>query len=384
MIFRENFIIIGSTGRNTGKTEFACRLIQRYSAQQECYAVKVTSINRVEGKCPRGGDGCGVCSSLKDDFEILEEKTAGKVKDTQRLLASGAKRVFWLKVFTDSLQKGLDALLQYIPDHVPVVVESNRLRNVLEPGLFIVIKNLNDKNVKASCAGVIHLASKIIEFDNMNWNFPPDRIIIKNNAWLIREFATAIVLAGGKSSRMGGMDKSLLPIHGKPMIAQIISQLENHFDEIIVGANDREKYKFLQLPVIPDIAPDKGPLMGILSCLKASSNDVNFITACDIPVMNLKLVHNMIRLSIDYDIVMPVSGESHYEPLYAVYKKNVIPTAEAILKNNGRKIIELFNYSKVRFVDFENSNWYENLNRKDDYMNFIKAKDTTQCYRDLP
>ena len=56
---------------------------------------------------------------------------------------------------------------------------------------------------------------------------------------------TAIVLAGGKNTRMGGLDKSMLPLRGVPMIRHIVNQLESHFGEILIGADDSEKYGFL-------------------------------------------------------------------------------------------------------------------------------------------
>lgn len=380
MLTQPNFIIIGSTGRNTGKTEFASRLINKWSANQEVYGLKVTTINKKEGKCPRGGDGCGVCSSLTGDYEIIEETNVDGTKDTSRMLISGAKKVFWLKVSSTALQIGIEALLKIIPEKVAVVCESNGVRNVLKPGIFLVIKNLQDKTIKPNCAQVIRFATKIIEFDNLQWSFTPDRVILKNNQWLIKEKATAIVLAGGKSSRMG-TDKSLLPINGKPLIEHIVDQLRDRFDEILIGANHPEKYSFLNLTVVPDLEENKGPLMGILSCLKASGNEVNFVTACDIPVMNTLLISDMIQMTGDVDIVMPVSHDNRYEPLFAVYKKSVIPGAEIVLNNNCRKIIELLNFAKARFIDFDNENWYENLNRKEEYLQFIKTSENRNCYR---
>ncbi|MFU8844064.1 MAG: NTP transferase domain-containing protein [Bacteroidales bacterium] len=383
MIKKANYIILGSTGRNTGKTEFACRLIERYSKTHTVYGVKVTTIRRDEGGCPRGGSGCGVCSSLNADFEITEEKSSGSVKDTHRMLQAGAGKVFWLKVFKDALPQGVDALLKLLPEDAMMVCESNTLRTIIEPGLFFIIRNMADKSVKPSCADVIQHADKIIGFNKMAWDFTPDRVHIKDQTWIMREKATAIILAGGKSIRMGGDDKSLLPVDGQPLIAHIVDQLQGHFDEIIIGSNDPGKYKFLNLRIIQDIEKDKGPLMGILSCLKASSSEVNFITACDIPVMNTKLILDMIQVAKDAEIVMPVSGDNNYEPLYALYKKSIIPAAEIILKNQGRRIIELLNDAKVRFFDFEHSNWYENLNRKDDYLKFIKTRENKQCFREV-
>ena len=250
MLKFDNFIIIGSTGRNTGKTEFACRLIEKHSKTYQICGVKVVAIDKKEGNCPRGGKGCGVCSSLKGDYEIFEETVIDPTKDTSRMLEAGAHKVFFLKVDKNFLEKGIKALLEIIPPEMMVVAESNSIRKVLEPGLFIVIKNLQDKKIKESCAEVVYFADKIIEFDLKNWDFPPDRVLIKNHKWIIRQKATAIILAGGKSSRMGGENKCLLPINGVPIIQHIKNQLDNYFDEIIIGANDEENYKFLDLSLI--------------------------------------------------------------------------------------------------------------------------------------
>lgn len=382
MLIRENSIIIGSTGRNTGKTEFSCQLIKKYSKQFFITGVKVVCIDRNEGSCPRGGKGCGVCTSLKGTFEIREENVINPDKDTSRMLMHGAQKVYLLKVDQNHLETGINELLKIISQDSFIVFESNSIRKVVQPGLFIVIKNLEDHSIKSSCAEVVQYADKIIEFNNFNWNFSPDRIVIKDNKWTIKEKATAIVLSGGKSSRMNGEDKSLLPVNGIPMIQYIIRQLEGHFDEIIIGSNFPEKYSFLNYHVVTDIEPDKGPLMGILSCLKQSSNEINFVIACDIPVINTKLIHNMINLSYGTEIVMPLRGTDKHEPLYAVYRKSIADYADKIIKDGGRKIIELFKYASYRFVDFNDASWYQNLNFRENYLDFIKLNENRQCYRD--
>jgi len=376
VIRKDNFIIIGSTGRNTGKTEFACRVIKRLSKENFVVGVKVTAIDCNEGTCPRGGEGCGVCSSLTGKFVISEEILLNTVKDTSRMLHSGAQKVLWLKADKNFLTEGVDALLKLIPDNALIVCESNTIRTVIEPGLFLVIKNNNDKHIKKSAAEVIGLADKVIGFQDLNWDFLPDQLSVINNQWLLREKATAVILAGGKSSRMGGTDKSLLPVNGEPLILNIVKQLENYFDEIIIGANNPEKYEFLNLRIVPDIEREKGPLMGILSCLKSSSNEINFVTACDIPVMNIPFIRKMINLSGNADIVMPVNGNENYEPLFAVYKKSIIDVAEFILKNDGRRIIELLNFIKCSFVDFSERGWYQNLNKKEDYLRFLERSNS--------
>jgi molybdopterin-guanine dinucleotide biosynthesis protein A len=180
-------------------------------------------------------------------------------------------------------------------------------------------------------------------------------------------------LAGGKSVRMGE-DKSLLKVDGKPLISAIANQLLPYFDEVIIGANDVEKYKFLNLKIIPDIEKNKGPLMGILSCLKSSANDLNFITACDIPILNIPFILYLIRQAAGHDIVMPMSGGDSFETLFAVYNISIISAAEDLLKNNKRRIIELFNKVSVAYVEMSNNGWYQNLNTKQNYLDYLQKQ----------
>jgi len=182
---------------------------------------------------------------------------------------------------------------------------------------------------------------------------------------------TAIVLAGGKNSRMGGIDKSMLPVKGVPMIGYIIRQFESLFSKIIISANDIEKYSFLGHKVIPDEKEGMGPLMGIYSCLLRSDTDLNFITACDIPDINFDLVRTMAELSEGVDIVMPVNENNEYEPLHAIYRKTIIPEARKLLKENKLKISGMFEMAKVKYVPFDSRGWYHNLNFRNDYDNYI-------------
>ena len=187
MTVKSNILIIGSAGRNIGKTEFACKIIKKHSTLKKIIGVKIVPVDKNEGNCHRRIEGCGLCDSLKGDYEIIEETEKNLSKDTSRMLKAGAKKVYLLLVNKNSLKQGIDAILKIVPKKSLIVIESNSIRKVLEPGLFIVIKKLMNKSVKQSCIDVIELADKIIEFNDMNWDFNPDNVIIKNESWIIKE-----------------------------------------------------------------------------------------------------------------------------------------------------------------------------------------------------
>ena len=187
MTVQPNLMIIGSTGRNTGKTEFACRIIERFSAREQLIGVKVIPVDKNEEKCHRGAEGCGLCDSLTDEYEILEETTADSPKDTSRMLKAGAWKAFLLIVDRHSLEQGITALLKRIPEKAMIIIESNTIRKVVEPGLFLVIRKRSDNSVKKSCAEVIDHADKIISFDNMAWDFDTGKIQMQDQRWLLLE-----------------------------------------------------------------------------------------------------------------------------------------------------------------------------------------------------
>jgi len=293
MIRLDGMLMIGSTGANVGKTELACTLLRRLGKQQEIIGIKVTTIEDADGSCPRGGEGCGVCSSLDGAFLITEEMQRDSGKDTSRLLSAGAKRVFWLRVQKEHLEEGLTALLDVIGPYAVCICESNSLRRVVEPGLFLMVKGVQTKHWKDSARELRKYAQKVVVSDGRRFDLNPDRIELIEGKWRLADEsncgskglsinATAIVMAGGESRRMG-RDKSLLAVGGHPIIQSICEQLRGHFGEILISANEPEKLAFLGLNVVPDRIPGQGPLMGIACALEASRSNLNFVVAGDIP-----------------------------------------------------------------------------------------------------
>ena len=185
-----NLLLIGAAERNIGKTEFACSLIKKLKADFTVIGIKITAVKENDGKCPRGGNGCGVCSSLKTNFCITEETDTILNKDTSKMLNAGAAKVYWLRVLKEHLYSGIEALFSKIEKEncgkLCLICESNSARLAVQPGLFIVIKKDNSDCIKESCRNVINLADVIvkfnpekichdlsdenIEFDGVNWS----------------------------------------------------------------------------------------------------------------------------------------------------------------------------------------------------------------------
>jgi len=186
MVNLDGMLMIGSAGANVGKTELACAILRKFSeSAEEIVGIKVTTIDEKDGQCPRGGEGCGVCSSLEGVYLIAQETDPASGKDTSRLLAAGASRVYWLRVLRMHIQDGLTALLEILGPDTISICESNSLRQVVEPGLFFVAEREGAKSWKPSALEVKKYADGIVVSDGSSFNIDIDRIKLDNGKWLL-------------------------------------------------------------------------------------------------------------------------------------------------------------------------------------------------------
>jgi len=160
---------------------------------------------------------------------------------------------------------------------------------------------------------------------------------------------TGVILSGGKSTRMK-TDKAFLKLGSSTMIEELVSRLEKKFSNLMIIANDREKYARFGIEVIEDIIPDKGPLGGIYTGLIKSDSFYNFIFSCDAPFVNPGLIDYMISKAKGSDIIAP-RWQDRFEPLHAIYSKNCIGAIERQLGKNELKVTNCFQYVKVRVIN---------------------------------
>jgi molybdopterin-guanine dinucleotide biosynthesis protein A/molybdopterin-guanine dinucleotide biosynthesis protein len=367
-------ILVGSTARNLGKTALATRLIEALRPREKVVGVKVTTIRDRGAKCPRGGDGCGACSSLTGNYEIWEERDPDGEKDTSQLLKAGAVRVFWLRAIEDALAEGLDALMTRIDREAVIVAESNSLRKVVTPSLFLMLKESDREQVKPTAREVMSFVDITVPSEGGATAYPVREILKRYYSYF-----TSIVLAGGISRRMG-TDKALLPINGKPIIQSLIQSLIPISKDIIVSLNDGGRHEELKqaLPagvrVVYDERPGQGPLMGIYAGLKASETDVNFVIACDIPEIDPGFITEMRSYTGDHDVVVSVDHEGRTNALLAMYRRSVIPLVKKQLDEGQRKIILFYPQCRVKYVPMHDGAWYKNINTMDDYMTYHRDR----------
>ena len=156
--------------------------------------------------------------------------------------------------------------------------------------------------------------------------------------------ASAVILAGGKSSRMG-RPKALLPFDGKPLIVHVVEDLKYLFAETVVVAAPDQELPSLPVTLVRDEVAYQGPVSGIYHGLKASSNEVCFVTSCDAPFLNLTVISHLLSQIGDADVVVPYWQE-RFQPLHAIYRKSVAPLLKDQLERG--ELRPIFLYDKVR------------------------------------
>ena len=183
---------------------------------------------------------------------------------------------------------------------------------------------------------------------------------------------TGIVLAGGRGQRMGGVDKGLQPLHGKPMVQHVIERLAPQVDEIVINANQNAAtYAKFGHPVVGDeVSGFAGPLAGLHAGLRAASHSLVVTVPCDSPFLPADLVQRLEKKLRENQLAVAKTGEQPH-PVFALVRKDVLSNLEAFLKGGGRKIDAWYAslaFVEVQFDDeadaFRNINTREELSRE--------------------
>jgi molybdopterin-guanine dinucleotide biosynthesis protein A len=205
----------------------------------------------------------------------------------------------------------------------------------------------------------------------------------------------ALILAGGENKRLPVI-KGFLEIKGRRIIELNIELLKGIFDCVIISTNDPGLYFYLGVPMVGDIVKYKGPMTGILSALVTLEVPDIFVTACDMPFINPKLIRYIVdkwtknkeNLSLvtrhsslrgGWDAAIPVF-DNKSQPLFGIYSRKVIRSMEETIKNGSRSLREFLkklnvlyiSEDEVRTIDPEGRS-FVNINTLEDYEKAMKG-----------
>ena len=161
---------------------------------------------------------------------------------------------------------------------------------------------------------------------------------------------TAIVLAGGRGSRLGGVDKALLEIGGRRTIDRVLGALEGLASEVVAVVNEDRLADVAGIRRIADPEPHAGVLPALRAALDAAREPLCLLVACDMPFLQPALLRRLVELANGFDVVIPhVEGQP--QPMHAVYRRNACRAAiEDSLAQGRRRMIAFLDAVRVRTV----------------------------------
>lgn len=185
--------------------------------------------------------------------------------------------------------------------------------------------------------------------------------------------ASGVVLAGGRSSRMG-QPKALLQFDGEPLIAHVVRTLAGVFAEVIVVAAPDQNLPPLPAAIVHDEVAHQGPVAGIYHGLGAAAADIAYVTSCDAVFLDPRLIHFVLSRIEGYDVSVP-KWEGRFQPLHAAYRQSVRPHLERQLAVGDLRPVHLFDKVRTRQIDedevrtIDPEGWsFFNMNTPEDYQ----------------
>lgn len=179
------------------------------------------------------------------------------------------------------------------------------------------------------------------------------------------------ILAGGRATRLGGVDKGLVEIHGRPLVSWIIDVLAPQVDGLLINANrNGDRYRQYGLPVVPDRLPDhQGPLAGIAAVLaEVPPGGAALTVPCDSPSPPADLAARL-SAALDAgegDLAVAHDGE-RLQPVHALIPAALRASLDEFLAGGGRKVELWLAEQRVAVVDFADCrDRFINLNRPED------------------
>jgi len=195
--------------------------------------------------------------------------------------------------------------------------------------------------------------------------------------------ASIIILAGGRSVRMGGASKVRLPWGGGCLLDHMVALAAQVSSEVLVVGRDA-----LAAPApavaIADIYADRGPLGGLHAGLQAARFDRCIALGCDMPFVQAPLLRGLLNLSADYDAVVPRASDG-YHPLLAVYSRQCLAAIEERLRDGGGRMVSFLDRVRVRWVSEDEMRPHDpelvslfNVNTWDDYQRALEIAGLTR------
>ncbi len=182
---------------------------------------------------------------------------------------------------------------------------------------------------------------------------------------LMLKNAVAVIIAGGKSSRMG-TDKALLPFRGFSSLTEYQYQrLSKIFSKVYISAKDN-KFDF-EADIIKDVNNVSSPLVALVSIFGILDIDEVFVLSVDAPFVHEKVIKQIYEANRKTADAIVAQSQNGLEPLCAIYKRSFLKKAKIAVRKNEHRLQSLFKELEVEKVFFEEESFFMNLNYPQDY-----------------
>ena len=197
----------------------------------------------------------------------------------------------------------------------------------------------------------------------------------------VKPLITGVVLAGGLGRRMGGVDKGLRELRGRPMVAWVIERFAPQVDEVLINANQNaDAYARFGYQVIADaIGGYAGPLAGLHAGLAAARHPLIATAPCDSPFLPADLIARLHAALESHNAQLAVAKTgTQAHPVFCLCRRDVLPHLENFLAAGGRKIDAWYATLAVVEVAFDdNPDAFSNINLPEELAAFENAKPAT-------
>lgn len=175
----KNILLIAGTGQNVGKTLFASQVIAQHARNFPVISIKIAPhIHQLNSDAQIIEKGT--------EYAIIKELNADGNKDSQRFLNAGSKEVYYVQCADDKLSVVFEKLIKLIPPNSPIICESGGLRQIIKPGVFLIINKKNNLKIKPQALRNKKQADKWIEFDEQKFDFNPNKLQFSESGWAIQ------------------------------------------------------------------------------------------------------------------------------------------------------------------------------------------------------
>ena len=193
----------------------------------------------------------------------------------------------------------------------------------------------------------------------------------------VRPGVTGVVLAGGQGRRMGGVDKGLVDLGGKPMVQRVIERFAPQVDVLLINANQNvERYAAFGYPVVSDVVGGfAGPLAGLHAGLATATTPLVVTVPCDSPMLPADLVARLLQGLTAADVELAVARTfTQPHPVFSLVRTSVLPHLEAFLQGGGRKIDAWYATLRVAEVAFDDeADAFRNINTRDELATALRS-----------